>query len=93
MSFQQVEFEIQNLQTFQDMNYLDRLSFIKNHEFDILRDCRYGEVCNGRQRCESDSSLSIKESLGIDFFKEAVSRSMRIKKRSVRNVEEYQHRN
>ena len=48
------------------------------------RDCRYGEVCNGHQRCEAESSLSNQENLGIDLLKEAVSRSMRIKKRSVR---------
>ena len=52
--------------------------------FEILRDCRYGEVCNGRQRCEAESSLSSQENLGMDLLKEAVSRSMRIKKRSVR---------
>ena len=47
----------------------------------FLRDCRYGEVCNGRQRCEVDSSVSIKENLGIDFLKGVIDRSRRIKKR------------
>ena len=64
-------------------NYVSSLknpSFTKT--FPIARDCRYGEVCNGQQRCEvgSGSSVSIQEDLSARFFEEALRRSRRVKR-------------
>ena len=62
-------------------NYVPSL---KNPSFTktIARDCRYGEVCNGQQRCEvgSGSSVSIQDGLSARFFEEALRRSRRVKR-------------
>ena len=63
-----------------DVSNLKNPSFTKT--FPIARDCRYGEVCNGQQRCEvgSGSSVSIQEDLSARFFEEALRRSRRVKR-------------